>query len=645
MKLKLTYILFITFTVLSFQSKADSWVDPSWKEMLDSSELTALIEYTSEGDFRASAKILKVYKGSLKAGDEIWISGFSNRYGPIDKVKSGDTYVVFLGLAEPTEKRVEYWNSELITKPELANYVEALKNGKAFYVQTATSGDLKVKGQTVQYDLIQTTSYIRQKYYSLKDFEDFLFAYENESLNSILTKALLKKIKPANFREVNCQNLMKLYLLGYSDYNTVFKKYVKVKNIGSRYALALLMGNINTKKSNEILLKLLDDKHTLVQGEAVRQLSISSSDEVGAVLLQKLKDANPYNIGSGNIMNPVMNRIEGGKIQIIKTLGEIGYKPAIPELLTMLVTKDDYEFELIVEALRKLGTREYSHYINKHLEDLDCKMIFELCMIISEDSLIECIPSLMNFVQKHDKTIWPTKQSAISSSDGLAFFKTDTIREFLQADFLEVMKMQSTAKKSIDTKQKWVEEYIEIFIDLDILVPKDLLYDNLYDTYGINKNFKFNPQYFQRKKEIEDSLIKIVEEVLKPINPTVQVSALAFIDTDFKITDYSVKYNVKLEENQNSWSNKTMDTLNAVVFSNTSIDKGHLIWSTGRTTNMYGATKISEFRDMDLFLKYISTYSDQEDVRFIENLLKYNYADSEYYRQRLEKYLVKAKKE
>ena len=118
----------------SIQAKADSWVDPSWKEMLDSSEVIALIQYTSNGDFRASAKILNIYKGQLKIGDEIWVSGFSNRYGPIDKMKTGDKYLVFLNLSQPTEKRIEYWNAELLKKPELKEYVEALKTKKAFYV-------------------------------------------------------------------------------------------------------------------------------------------------------------------------------------------------------------------------------------------------------------------------------------------------------------------------------------------------------------------------------------------------------------------------------------------------------------------------------------------------------------------------------
>jgi hypothetical protein len=107
-KLKLTrsiLILAILLSSFSFEVKADQWTDPSWKEMIDSSDVIALVEYTSRGDFRAQAKPIIIYKGELKAR-LIWISGFSNRYGPIDKMRPGDRYIVFLNFYEPTESTV-----------------------------------------------------------------------------------------------------------------------------------------------------------------------------------------------------------------------------------------------------------------------------------------------------------------------------------------------------------------------------------------------------------------------------------------------------------------------------------------------------------------------------------------------------------
>jgi hypothetical protein len=149
-------LLTIICLTLADQAKADSWIDPTWKQMLDSSDVIALIQYTSNGDFRASAKLLTIYKGQLKSGDGIFISGFSNRYGPIDKMKKGDKYLVFLNFNEPTTDRLEYWNEESLKNPELKHFVEAYKNERAYYVWSPTSGDLKVKGKKVQYDLIQS---------------------------------------------------------------------------------------------------------------------------------------------------------------------------------------------------------------------------------------------------------------------------------------------------------------------------------------------------------------------------------------------------------------------------------------------------------------------------------------------------------
>ncbi|MES2381177.1 MAG: HEAT repeat domain-containing protein [Bacteroidota bacterium] len=643
----MTRLLIFTIICSTFftQLKADSWIDPSWKRMLDSSDMIALIQYTSNGDFRASAKITSIYKGQLKVGDEIWVSGFSNHYGPIDKMKVGDQYLVFLNLSELTEQRIEYWNNELLKKTELKDYIESLKNKRAFYVCTPTSGDLKVNNNKVQYDLIQTTFYSKQNFYSLQVFEFFLKAYNDSTMKNNLSKELLNKIKKGKESESSSQDLMMLSLLKYNQYDNAFDKYAKVKDPSTKYALAQLMGNMNSEKSKQILLVLIKDKHSLVQGEAVRQLSNGFPNEVGAVLLKQLKDANPYNSGPKNIMDPVMNHIDGGKSQIIKTLGNINYKPAIPELLTLLDTKDDNEFELIVQTLRKLGTRTYASYINKHLDNLDYEMVLQLCFIIRDDSLTECIPSLMNFVKKHNRTILPTQECTISKNFGLAHFKTDSVKEFLSSDFLDLMKMPNTNNESIDTKKKWVNEYILSFTELGIHKPKDVVYDYMFDYYGFNSYFKMNPKYFQRKYEIEDSLAKIVEYVLKPLEPNVKVTAVALIDSNFKQVNYSVKYKIDKPEGFDMWGKNKLDTLNQIIFSNTQINKQHLVWSAGNYTGTDGAINFERFGDsfMNDFLEYISVSADKTDVVFIENLIKYNYAKTTHEKEKLDKYLLKAK--
>jgi hypothetical protein len=60
---------------------------------------------------------------------------------------------------------------------------------------------------------------------------------------------------------------------------------------------------------------------------------------------------------------------------------------------------------------------------------------------------------------------------------------------------------------------------------------------------------------------------------------------------------------------------------------------------------MDGAFNFERFGDnfMDNFLDYISTFADKDDVIFIENLKKYNYAKTDYEKEKLDKYLLKAK--
>jgi len=76
----ITLLTIFAFMLLAIQLKADSWKDPAWIEMIYRSDLIALVEYTSSGDFQAMAKPLVIYKGDFK-DKEILISGFPITFG------------------------------------------------------------------------------------------------------------------------------------------------------------------------------------------------------------------------------------------------------------------------------------------------------------------------------------------------------------------------------------------------------------------------------------------------------------------------------------------------------------------------------------------------------------------------------------
>lgn len=628
-------LLTIFCLTLAVQTKADTWVDPTWRRMLDSSDVVALIQYTGEGDFRASAKIVTIYKGELKLNDEIYISGFSNRYGPIDKMSDGDKYLVFLNFNQPDENRIEYWKEELKTKPELKEYFEAYKNNKAYYVWSPTSGDLKIKGKKVQYDLIQTSFYGKQNYYSLSEFENFLVAYYDKSKTTEFCNKLISNIKPATDSDLNSQNLMQLVLLGYNQYDNIFENYVKVNNPSSKYALAQLMGNIKSVESRNILIALLDDMHSMVQGEVVRQLKNEPAEIIAPILLKHLKSSSDANFGPSNIMDPVMNTIDGGKVEIIKTLGELKYKPAVPDLLLLLDTENAVIFELVIEALKSIGSREYIPYINKHLDNKTHKLIFKISMMIAEDSLVECLPSFKNFISTCNRNRHPNYEYTISTCCGIGHFKDSATVAFLLSDYKHFFSYKDTLESS---KQKdWTQKYIETFTDLKVKEARPLIYKSIYDWFGFNEDFGKNPKLFEVKKQLEDSIKSAFANSLEKKGYKLNY-CIAFIQNTADIEQGkipSAKYLIEVTIPTTEQGNEHQEIIaNDLKLNKESIflryENGvYHIEKQARFDKSISSTPIYNF------LSYAEAIPNPSDIVFLQGLLDNNLINDDYYQKKV----------
>lgn len=538
-------ILLVTFSTP--EVKADSWLDPNWKEMIENSDVIALVEYTSDGDFRAKAKAVTIYKGKLNS-DEIWISGFSNRYGPIDNMSQGDKYIVFLHFYEPTEQALEHWQRQAIEDPDLTEYYVALKSGNAYSVSSPTSGDLKVKRKTVQYDLLQSSYYGDQSYFPISEFETFLKA-TTETDNSKFHNRILKKLEN-NISNENCaQLLMMLYLTSWKSYNSVFQTIADDQRPDACYALAQLLGQIEGEKSRDLLVQLLDNENSVVQGEVVRQLSNQDSQFIGPILLAHLDLA-----GEGGIyptfMDPVINRIDGGKIEIIKTLGQLKYKPAAKELLPLLETDQPALFELVVNVLIELESRDFVPYINNHLNKKTKPLILPICRIIADNDLKECKPSLMEFISTHNRNDHPGYGYSISKYSGLAHFDDQETKDFLMNDFENLLSENDSIE--IRKLQEWIRAYIEVFTDLKCDEARPLIYQSLYKWFGYNSDFALHPELFAIKKNLEDSINQKALQTLH--GETVQkIQSLVFITNtadfgDNFIPRYETLIQIKLDQ-------------------------------------------------------------------------------------------------
>lgn len=617
--------------LLSNNMKADSWIDPEWKEMIDRSDAIALVEYSSNGDFRAQAKVLKIYKGNINS-EFIWISGFSNRYGPIDKMRIGDKYIVFLNKNKPSKGNLNYWEEQIKEDKKLIPYVNALKKNKAYYVWTPTSGDLKVKGKKVQYDLLQTSYYSKQNFYPLKEFTEFLLATAKPD-KSAFHNLTISKVKKNMKNDKSAQYLMMLYLSSYKTFNPLFKKIADSKSLKPCFALAKLLGQIKGNNSRNILINLLDNENSIVQGEAVRQLSKEDAEFIGPILLSHLNKAGEGGIYPSNIMNPVMNQVDGGKVEIIKTLGKLKYKPASKALLPLLESNNEYVFKLIVEVLQELGSKEYVPYLNKHLENGSRNLILDICYIITENELEECIPSLMRFISTHDKSIHPSMEYTISKYSGLSYFPSDTVKNFLYSDFLSVLKMKGGG--TIDNKMDWVKEYIEVFTELHIVKAKKQLYNFMYEYYGFNHDFKLNPALFKLKKSKEDSILTRIRQILDTYSIQ-KIEVMALIEENSsEAKNYSARVKV-INSDQ-------FDTILAKLETR-GVPKEKVLMTTGNYTHTHGAMEIRRFSDglMMKFLNYLSLEPDKKDIEFMKNLKTYKFYLSDYELRKLNEVITKA---
>lgn len=628
-------LLLSLFIILSSSPiLADSWLDPDWKEIVDSSDVIALVEFTTNGDFRAKAKPIRVYKGKNQH-DEIWITNFSNRYGPIDTKKKGDVYLLFLNWNKPNDRSTGNFEKQVAENPDLKEFVEDYKSGKSYNVCSPTSGDLKVKGHKVQYDLLQSTYNRNQKYSSLKEFERFLKATQNPK-NGFYNKVISKILKAPDDQMVS-QYIMMLYLTNFTEYRPIFKTLANNGNSTTCYALAKLLGEISNAEARDILVGFLDHKNRVVQSEAVRQLTNENVDFIGPILLSKLKNASVEGVYSQNIMNPVMNSIDGAKIEIIKTIGKLNYKAAIPSLLQLLETDDEYLFSTTLDVLIKLGSKDYIPYLKKYLESGKRNFVLKICQVINSNELSECIPSLMHFVSNHDKSVHPSMEYTIDKYSGLAHFPTDSVKNFLYQDFLEVLKMKS-ATSTIDNKKYWIIKYMQVFKELKIDYVKDSLYNFMYDYYGINSEFKSKTSLFSEKSSQEDSISVQISRILKDYDIK-SISTLVFLqnrNNASMISDYS----------SNIVFNKPIDIQKVYkLLEEKGINLRNVSLTYSNSTYSNGSKEILRFGDyfMDTFLEYISTFSDQLDIDFLENLKRYNFPKTDYEKKKLDDYVLLAK--
>lgn len=342
--------IMITAVFFPAPLSAETWVDPDWPTMVKEAKLIVLVEVVEGGNFEAKVKAVQALKGEAPK-DTFVVEGFNDRYLAKEDIehgvfKKGQKYYLFLN-----------------------------ESGGAYRTPSPTAGNLLLDDGKVKLSLHFTTwSRYRGTERPADEIDELLKnaakfqadgTTDQEFLDS-LGKGLDESLKSDDKAAAPDYFLLAMHLAGENRYRDSFAKLPEHESMRVRIGLARLLGQVKDERATKLLEKLIVDKDTHVQGEAVRQYAQGDPDTIAPVLLKALSQAKSGGKGPNELMDPVRNTTFGGKLEIVRTLGRLKYKPAAKELLPLL-EEDDTMLFVTLQALRNMENKDYLPYFEKKI--------------------------------------------------------------------------------------------------------------------------------------------------------------------------------------------------------------------------------------------------------------------------------------
>jgi hypothetical protein len=493
---------------------ADTWFDPSFREMMENSDLIGVFRVVEGGTFKARLVPVTVYKG--KVIGEIWIGGFSNKYGPIDTLAVGQSYLLFINKVKKHKSR--YGSTSNVGNQSVAQasyeasvFVRSQKNG--YFVPTPTSGEYRVIDDNVFIDLAEVNNNIEGfPLDDLRGLVEYRFKSKGNGFVERCKTEIRKNLTSANVYLLT-NYLAALELAASASYDEIFEEIASNTAWQTRFILAKLLGKIKGTESRELLVNMLGDSVGAVQGEAIRQLATRESPAfLGPLLVRQLDSASSQGLYP-TLMSAVRNKRESGKIQIIETLAELNYKPAIPYLSAVLKTEDEYVFKRTLDALIKLGSMEFVGPLNDRLSDpnLSASILFDITQIIEDQKLIQCKDGLLAQLAKHNRNDNRDKTIALSTLVTLVE-QDSSIENSILNDFRNFFTYYDTLQSF--NQAKWIEEYLTACGRLKSEAARPLVYRALYEWNGLNPQLFTTVGAFTAKLEKEDSLRREFSDIM-----------------------------------------------------------------------------------------------------------------------------------
>jgi hypothetical protein len=498
---------FATLILWPASLRADTWRDPSFREMIAQADVIGLFKVVEGGSFKARLTPVAIYKG--KVDGEIWLGGFSNKYGPIDTFSAGQLYLLFVNRYN--DYKSAFMSSSNFGKQSVARkafeafeFVASQPNG--YMVPTPTAGEYRVRKGNVFLDLAEVNTVIAG--IPLEDVKRLIAHSTGKNQNGFIQhcKEQVRKNLAGNNVYLLSNYLAMLELADESAYDDIFSEVTKSSSWQAKFTLAKLLGNVKGDQSRDLLVALVGDTSGVVQGEAIRQLARTQPAEfLGPLLIQQLDSAHSDGLYS-SLMSPVRNSWESGKIQIIETLAELKHEPAIPYLLPLLQTDDRMLFNEALTALVELDLKKaYASALNQRLADpnLSWEALSDITRVIEMEDLLQCKDALLIQLTTHNRNGNTYKTLLLSALATLAA-KDSTIETAILADFENFFSYVDTLESS--RQEEWYTHYIKTFAALESEEARPLIYRAIFEWTGLRPDLHTSAQAFEKKRAKEDSL-------------------------------------------------------------------------------------------------------------------------------------------
>lgn len=652
-------VLFATFLCTKF-AWSSSWVDPSWEELIKESELIVLAEVNKSGANNSKFTLLKILKGDIEES-HIWVAG----------------HVDATTLMSNKESEIKH---DFIVGKRFYLFLRKYTKKNQYEVWTPSAGIISVEGDKARYDLLQVSWQKNRELKSeqeLKEFLEYSIDYHsnnviNDSYLSKLDDLLNKSLTPNSKLSSPAQYIMMLLLSGNKHFYPTLKKTIQHKQPETRLALAQQLGKINKNSSTILLTSLVADKNSIVQGEAVRQLKNRDSKYVGSVLLKNLEHSGEEGLYRGNIMNPVFNTVDGGKIEIVRALGDLGYKPAIEKLMGLIATNNIYLLGEVIHSLEKLGVRDYRALLGKRAGNGEIDSL-DICEVFKKYNIEEAIYGLQNYLVNADEekmlkmeewNIYKHALSCLSYSTGVDLAP-------LVNKFRKIVENKIKLESIWQNKRSLYISYIEMFSARKMTSARPYIQKAIYEWYGFDRNFLKKPALFRLKKKLERDLENEIRKSLTGYDVT-GIGVVSFIQNsnDLLVRDsiepkYSAEIVVKMHWDKNRYQKASTEMerkqLNKEIFNYIHRVK-KILEKDLNNPNLYvsvhqgaSVTNFSHYFDVGIgdirvnewmfnkYLEYAKEFPDDSDVDILLSLHKNNFFSVKSYISNLDKFAEKIK--